>query len=823
MNGFSTLLSLSRKLDLVEAEVQNCELKLILQGEALQNQISRLERVVKGQLAGEALQDQIELSNAQAQEGLKVVPSSQAEANSGRPVEELTVTPAIKGEAPATTVDRLDAAAVQRTEQHVSNLDRVNESILHATAARSDTVLEVLEERLEKLEKAQEQPPRNANIAASSKSKTSDLNEDITTPSAAILDTLMRRATGTPLTRTPKPRVGEEVEMVAISSQANWQTLLKRRMCYEWQESVYDAAFFTFSTGFTTSMNVVIFVSIVINLCLQCGMCLILRSDQFTKRPFGPMVQDRINTWRTESGHWLYTADEISGTSLAARLCNGDDALSFANSQMVMFEQVSQFMDNGQGLILLNLATALWFFCCCAEIRSALMFAIAICTLPRGTPRSVFHADEVGISVLSLSLVRLVWGVFGVAAVRVLVAAALLYYGCNWLSYTSSILELLLNASALGFVLDIDEIIYSVLSPLMVKGLISSLYPLRLPGQRALLLLPFAAFAFCAAFLIGLNLTFQRGMGGDMDSIKQSLCSGNQNLDFIVGTNALGWVTYARTVPWEESVKSVQSPVSARASVTKLLIDGNLEEASKYITNLSTTPINRPIALLREADRKTLESLVANTACMDIHWNPKARYDATIGAHLWTATGEEKLRNITTCAEVSRYCRLSNTSLLGQNARFMCPITCGCASPSSGLWKLHQSQAGCPAPKCQEVLMEEVKSTHYQCEDTTLTYLNSTGNWSGMLGEMYSYGAITIPMLNNLTLMGCEALGYLNESKRVQLCDLTEGLLGTIPVLGASFLCPVSCGCPAVNYDHGIICPEACMPSRNDSMHPRLI
>ena len=59
--------------------------------------------------------------------------------------------------------------------------------------------------------------------------------------------------------------------------------------------------------------------------------------------------------------------------------------------------------------------------------------------------------------------------------VRFGICAALLYSGTMWLSSTGSIGDLILNAAALGFVMDVDELFFSTIVPSSVSRLVQVL------------------------------------------------------------------------------------------------------------------------------------------------------------------------------------------------------------------------------------------------------------------------------------------------------------------------------------------------------------
>merc|ERR1711908_61022 len=72
-----------------------------------------------------------------------------------------------------------------------------------------------------------------------------------------------------------------------------------------------------------------------------------------------------------------------------------------------------------------------------------------------------------------------------VQAIRLVIASTLLVAGQFFLMNTTSIGDMLLNAVALQFVMDIDETCYKTLSPTNLKKLVAEVQPIPLPRSRS--------------------------------------------------------------------------------------------------------------------------------------------------------------------------------------------------------------------------------------------------------------------------------------------------------------------------------------------------
>jgi hypothetical protein len=64
-----------------------------------------------------------------------------------------------------------------------------------------------------------------------------------------------------------------------------------------------------------------------------------------------------------------------------------------------------------------------------------------------------------------------------VTSIRMILCVLLLISGGKWLSVTSNSVDLLLSASALAFVFDLDECIFATLAPPVIKRGISRTSP----------------------------------------------------------------------------------------------------------------------------------------------------------------------------------------------------------------------------------------------------------------------------------------------------------------------------------------------------------
>ena len=83
--------------------------------------------------------------------------------------------------------------------------------------------------------------------------------------------------------------------------------------------------------------------------------------------------------------------------------------------------------------------------------------------------------------------------------IQLLIAVGLLIAGLRWLGSTNDIVELLLNGVALSYIMEIDELTYSVLVPTKVATLIQRLQPISVGWSMRL---PVRTVRWCVVFLL---------------------------------------------------------------------------------------------------------------------------------------------------------------------------------------------------------------------------------------------------------------------------------------------------------------------------------
>ena len=155
-------------------------------------------------------------------------------------------------------------------------------------------------------------------------------------------------------------------------------------------------------------------------------------------------------------------------------------------------------------------------------------------------------ADD-AISFVSISTGRMCF-VLVTQTVRLAIACLLLVSGAEWLAYTTSMSDMLLNAVALEFVLNIDELVFEALGPLQLKNVIDLCSSLPGPpvtrwrGIDRTACMTFVIFAGSASLIVFFWLLPYRDV---LIETKSALCGGERDFVFAVGATGVPiWSLY---------------------------------------------------------------------------------------------------------------------------------------------------------------------------------------------------------------------------------------------------------------------------------------
>jgi hypothetical protein len=328
-------------------------------------------------------------------------------------------------------------------------------------------------------------------------------------------------------------------------------------------ESLWDASAFIGTRCLGPSCSAVIALSCFLNLLVQTTFTAIV-GYYMLEPTIDNEGLDQLVKFRLGTAHDIKYADTVGMQSLATQVCDGSKKLHMATDQTNLVDDIRDFVDGGPPLCLL--AEFLWLATIMCELASSFNLLRALLNTRRGPETRIILADSSGheddtpaedelhtllvtTRLTMISKTRIVAVIFGVIIPRAAIAVALGVTGVLFLAKSNAMADLVLNAIALAFVIEIDELLYPILTPRRAKTFIGNLEPLPVPcrpygrlgqatGLHALLK---GCVLFVLIFIIqGAVIS---PVVGKLRQAEQILCSGNT--EFVTVTNPATRIVHA--------------------------------------------------------------------------------------------------------------------------------------------------------------------------------------------------------------------------------------------------------------------------------------
>jgi len=311
---------------------------------------------------------------------------------------------------------------------------------------------------------------------------------------------------------------------------------------YRFGESTWDLFLFIGTGALGPLGSCQTFVLAVVNVIMQIVFVGIAWYNFLEPEVDERSILDALR-WRRSSGHALSEYDAQSQTSLAERVCSLDKSLHISGLQVSLLDNIRKYVKpeavgfeavfTGQMLCLVALVC--WYLMVAKEINHALALHRGIMALPRGPTKIISRENPFTLVThyrfLSIPYRRKVISSF-LLAYRLFAACLLIYVGTFFLVYTVNVTELILNAVALGIILDIDDLLFDALATTPGRHLVNCMDPLpmksfpRFRGAdvKSLIsscLIPGGTFMVFFLMLAPMVTT--------LTEVSQAMCGGNMN------------------------------------------------------------------------------------------------------------------------------------------------------------------------------------------------------------------------------------------------------------------------------------------------------
>jgi len=530
---------------------------------------------------------------------------------------------------------------------------------------------------------------------------------------------------------------------------------------------------------------------IMLNVFLQVALCVLISSKNFLNRELPTLAE--VKRWRETVAHDASSMDRLTGMSLASRVCAKDNSLHFANEQVATLFNIAQYTATGAGIVACGTVLLLWIFHVQQELRNSMSFIQGLLGIPRGlTHIVVAHRKDAQQTLLfeCISRSRLI-ALLVFTMLRIGLALWVMVSGSVWLAHTKNIEDLVLNAMALMFILDIDELLYHTILPMPVQTLYEELAPLPRPigilwrsGGWSVLWNIFFALV-CAGMVMHLYVMNELN---EMKTIETVMCEGNQN--FVVDMNFQANQLFSSSTE-NFSQDAMEESTYRRQAVRELIHadDRTLANMSAYITRLD---------VFEQVTHQTMFEMTGFLRyCIDNPIFPKFR------TQIQRVTG---VLNGTKCEDFRDSCRVQSM----RDLRLLCTITCGCGDPRSGLLYDGPTE-GCPREICRASQTYQEALASLECRDLSPAELRATKAWSFLFDQWVEWGSSLFPDLapqyevvrKVFFAYGCAAI-HINRMDTISQKTFCEDTNSQTSIRA---FCPVSCGCREQMASN---CPLAC-------------
>jgi len=615
------------------------------------------------------------------------------------------------------------------------------------------------------------------------------------------IDSIVRGAT--------VPSFGEQAQDskgVRTWSVENTRDISQNESVYTLEQTTWVAATLVGTRILGRGGCVLVLIALLTTVFVQLLLCAIV-----TQNLVGDVMDENIlsglRMWRTNTAHDVRNLDVGSHTSLASRVCNSDASLAVSTYQQTLVDGINEYLGRSDGSggsfrqrhsnmsvvfggpVLCLCVEAMWFLYILVEIRDTCGWMLAFYTVPRRRITRLVKTPALSIRIESITSRRFAF-VASLALVRLTIAGFLGVAGVRFLAYETDIGNLLLNAMALTFILDLDELLYRALIPRLTRSLIHSVEPIATPRPPSFLGGADPASLLTVACLIGSLVTVKFIM---LDPIENRLlemsdivCGGATDFTFALNPSD-GIVEWAPSVAF---TAREQYESYAEQAVMELR---NVAHMPPGENGFRGVPLSREISLQRVIELQRLEVssplVTTEIMCHDRidHYRHMPGWQHMIPM-LRKVLSVKVREDVMECSDVREHC----DDPVMVEVRSICPITCGCGQPTSGLF-LAQSNFGCPWA-CRDSHVAERTLESLPCADispdTLLDSLAWVRYWQGYVNWRHSLGAennVSLSCQKTAMEIGCRIL-TLGSMRRESFCDHHVG--GSLRPF-----CPEACGC----------------------------
>jgi len=276
-----------------------------------------------------------------------------------------------------------------------------------------------------------------------------------------------------------RPTLHSPVVQVHTQRLQNTICIMGTECEYVLKDSVWDASIFMMCRFFPSQEMYLFLAAVVLNLVLQ----VILSA---TVMHLGGKGSDYSDSILADWAIWAEDVDEVE----RQKVCSGSYSLSTSTLQWIALDAAQEYTSSysgivGRGSLLCVGVVTVWCANCLNLIRDLGDLMLAVVALTDWSPNASLHITHelMNFKIHSICKRRLAWMLL-LIMLQSFVLFLLVFWGSRWFIYTSEVSDLLLNAVALGFITDTDEILFKLCVPTRLQVVTARTEPLRVYSLR---------------------------------------------------------------------------------------------------------------------------------------------------------------------------------------------------------------------------------------------------------------------------------------------------------------------------------------------------
>lgn len=573
---------------------------------------------------------------------------------------------------------------------------------------------------------------------------------------------------------------------------------------YTFGESTWDLVIFIGTGALGPLGSFQTFLLAVVNVLMQV-VFVAIAAYNFTSPDVDEEAILASLRWRRSSGHSFADYSAVAKESLVHRVCKIDKSLESSGIQVALMEDINKYLKSDAagmegfftGQILCIVALVCWYLMVAKEVSHALALHRGVMAMPRGLTK-LDQRENPFTQVVHYRLRAVTFSrklASGLLLLYRLVAAGLLVMvGTYFLVYTVSVTELILNAVALGIILDIDDLLFDALATTPGRHLVHQLDPLPMPSLPRIRGAD-AKSVFMSLAIPGLTLFVYFTMLGPMvqtlEEVKSAMCGGNVDFVWTLDKNRITRLSPTVGGGWDEEEDSIKT----RA----------IEEAERigYGSSINQTRFGlweSEVSVLSDIAAMSHPELVqaSNPSCGDL-----ANQEPLLNYLRYFLQND----SIQSCADALPYCN-SVTKMpeyggdegRGWATRYLCAESCGCRNPGGeGI-----SLQGCPADDCRATPDFTSFRESSVCIEKNASRLRRFAPWVAWVETIRAYGlspaqldrqADALLIANAMWENGCGFMQNLTDQNISWGSCFAWSSTFNWEFKTVEAFCPITCGC----------------------------